>query len=204
MGEKQPTEYTSLLSANKFSKFLSTSSYSTANFFDGDSKDIEFIAYHSHSINGDILRKVEREEEIRKHSDTLKSNNLCKNEGVQNMCKNESQRKGDNTSYNPLPALNYSIWALHLLSLKHMTFILITTSPHIIIVCLVAFGLSKLPYTNTCTAYSRNHGCIYYNKTLLFVVNRLLRSVSTPIFLQYGTFYSPQKLNPCQNILSKP
>ena len=193
MGEKPPTEYASLLSANKFSKFLSTSRYGTANFFDGDLKDIEFIVYHSHSISGDILRKVERKEEIRKHSDTLTSNNLCKNEGLQNVCMNESQRKGNSASYNPLPPLNYSIWALYLLSLKHMTFTLITTSPHIIIVCLVAFGLSKLPYTNTCTAYSRNHGCIYYNKTLLFGVNRLLRSVSTPIIHSvWNLLFSPK------------
>lgn len=195
MGEKQPTE----LSANKLSKYLSTSSYGTVNLFDGDLKELEFTAYHSHSINSDILRKVEREE-LRNHSDRLTSNILCKNEGVQNVYINESQRKRQSASYNPLPPLNYSIWVLCLLSLKHMTFVLITTSPHIITVCLLAFGLSKLPYTNTCTAYTRNHGCVYYNKTLLFGVNRLLRSVSTLIIHSIWSLLFSPKTTPMSRI----
>ena len=73
---------------------------------------------------------------------------------------------------------DYSNCELLFLSLKHMLKVIFTTLPVIITVCLTAFALSNLPYTNDCTRYPENSGCTYYNRNILFGVNRILRLVS--------------------------
>ena len=64
------------------------------------------------------------------------------------------------------------------LSLKHMLKVLLTTAPIIIIVCLIGFSLSKLPYTKNCLEYPKNFDCKYYDESLIFGVNRTTRLVS--------------------------
>ena len=64
------------------------------------------------------------------------------------------------------------------LSLRHMLKVILTTAPIIIVVCLIGFCLSKLPYTKNCLEYPNNFDCKYYDKNLIFGVNRTTRLVS--------------------------
>lgn len=64
------------------------------------------------------------------------------------------------------------------LSLKHMLKVVLTTAPIITVVCLIGFCLSKLPYTKNCLEYPKSFDCKYYDKNLIFGVNRTTRLVS--------------------------
>ena len=91
----------------------------------------------------------------------------------------ELQNNANDNSKEGTRVENYSNCELFFLSLKHMLKVIFTTFPVIITVCLTAFALSNLPYTNDCTRYPENSGCTYYNRNILFGVNRILRLVST-------------------------
>lgn len=64
------------------------------------------------------------------------------------------------------------------LSLRHMLKVVLTTAPIITVVCLIGFCLSKLPYTKNCLEYPKSFDCKYYDKNLIFGVNRTTRLVS--------------------------
>ena len=64
------------------------------------------------------------------------------------------------------------------LSLRHMLKVVLTTAPIITVVCLIGFCLSKLPYTKNCLEYPKSFDCKYYDKDLIFGVNRTTRLVS--------------------------
>ena len=79
------------------------------------------------------------------------------------------------------PLQHYSICKLLALSLRHMVKAFLKTLPIITGVCLIAFCLSKLPYTNDCEKYPKNFDCTYYNENLVFGVNSIVMLVSTGV-----------------------
>lgn len=95
-----------------------------------------------------------------------------------NICLNKN-RKGSVSCSLLKPLEDYSKCELITLTLKHMFKVFFTTLPVTISVCLTGFGLSKLPYTNSCTKNVTDTSCAYYNKLILFGVNRVVRLVST-------------------------
>ena len=95
-----------------------------------------------------------------------------------NICLNKNS-KGSVSCSLLKPLEDYSKCELITLTLKHMFKVFFTTLPVIISVCLTGFGLSKLPYTNSCTKNVTDTSCAYYNKLILFGVNRVVRLVST-------------------------
>ena len=97
-----------------------------------------------------------------------------------NLCNRVNNRAKSSTKYNALkPLEDYSKRELLFLLVKHLLKVIFKNSPIIISVCLIGFGLSKLPYTNNCTDYLKDMDCKYYNELILFVVNWIVELVST-------------------------
>ena len=100
--------------------------------------------------------------------------------GCSNLCNRVNNRAKSSTKYNALkPLEDYSKRELLFLLVKHLLKVIFKNSPIIISVCLIGFGLSKLPYTNNCTDYLKDMDCKYYNELILFVVNWIVELVST-------------------------
>ena len=76
---------------------------------------------------------------------------------------------------------DHSNCELLILSLKHMLKVILTTSPVILVVCIIGFGFSGLPYTTDCGEFRENITCTYYNDKILLGVNHIGRLVSTYI-----------------------
>ena len=145
-----------------------------------------------------LLAKTDENASIRKNHEDKKS--MVIKTGLKKILINHIEKKDDNNSLNGrtniynqeninsesvvpynLPDIlgNNSNCSIITLSLKHMLKTILVTSPIIIFVCLAGFCLSKMPYTNNCTRYLRDHDCIYYNKHILIGVNQIMRLVST-------------------------
>ena len=136
---------------------------------------------------------------IEKDSDIMTSKEL---QDCSNVYNRVNDRTKSSIKYNALkPLEDYSKRELLFLLMKHLLKVILKNSPIIISVCLMGFGLSKLPYTNNCTEYLKDMDCKYYNELMLFFVNWIIELVSAWLkflvilstFLLSVNFFFPRK-----------
>lgn len=70
-----------------------------------------------------------------------------------------------------------TFFQLFVFAVKYSLWVFFTTLPTILIVCLVAFGYSRIPWTHECPL-NGTQPCIYYSKKNLFYFDFIVRQVS--------------------------
>ena len=144
----------------------------------------------SNSMTSKYMEKVSNSmtsKYMEKGSNSMTSKEL---KDCSNLCNRVNKRTKSSIKYNVLKSLeDYSKRELLFLLVKHLVKVILKNSPIIISVCLIGFGLSKLPYTNNCTEYLKDMDCKYYNELMLFVVNWIMELVST--WLKFSVIMLP-------------
>ena len=153
------------------------------NELEEDDKKNQTINYKSYirKETNNILIRQNSEKSTGKYTEKG-SNSMASKElkDCSNLCDRVNNRTKSSIKYNALkPLEDYSKRELLFLLVKHLLKVIFKNSLIIISVCLIGFGLSKLPYTNNCTEYLKDMDCKYYNELVLFVVNWILELVST-------------------------